>query len=155
LGDEVYIAISFHNLGYVAQHQGDSRQAIAHFQESLARNRQLGEDVEGIALCLAGIGAVGQEWHQPAWAVSLFAAATRILDSLGARMVRADRADYEHALAATRAQLDERSWAAAWAEGQTLSLEQAIARATEADMPIAERTSSLVADWSSVQGSAS
>ena len=40
-----------------------------------------------------------------------------------------DRADYDRDVAAIRAQLDETTFAAAWAAGRALSLEQAIAEA--------------------------
>jgi len=43
------------------------------------------------------------------------------------------RADYERDLAAARAQLDAASLAAAWAAGQAMGLEQAIAYALEDD----------------------
>ncbi len=39
--------------------------------------------------------------------------------------------EYERALTDGRGQLDEATWEAAWAEGQAMSLEQAIAYALE------------------------
>jgi len=39
------------------------------------------------------------------------------------------RTDYDRAVASVRAQLDEATFGAAWAEGQALTLEQAIAEA--------------------------
>jgi hypothetical protein len=41
----------------------------------------------------------------------------------------ADRADYDRISVATRTQLDDATFAAAWAAGQALTLEQAIAEA--------------------------
>jgi hypothetical protein len=43
----------------------------------------------------------------------------------------ASRADYERTLAAVRAGLSEEGFAAAWAEGQAMTLEQAVAYASE------------------------
>ena len=47
--------------------------------------------------------------------------------------------EYERAVAATRAQLDERAFADDWASGQALSLEQAIAEAREVAETVAKR----------------
>ena len=50
---------------------------------------------------------------------------------LGAPLPPAERPDYERNLAAARAQLDEVTWQTAWAEGQAMTQEQAIAYALE------------------------
>jgi hypothetical protein len=42
-----------------------------------------------------------------------------------------DQVDQERSVAAARAQLDETTFAAAWAEGQRMSLKQAIAEALD------------------------
>jgi predicted neutral ceramidase superfamily lipid hydrolase len=42
-----------------------------------------------------------------------------------------DRADYTRIVASVRAALDEGAFAAAWAEGQAMSLEDAVAYALE------------------------
>jgi ABC-type transport system substrate-binding protein len=41
------------------------------------------------------------------------------------------RDDYDRALAAARTEVDPNTWAAAWAEGKAMTLEQAIAYALE------------------------
>jgi hypothetical protein len=47
-----------------------------------------------------------------------------------------EQADYDRMVSTTRAQFDETTFAAAWAEGQTMTLEQAIAYAlNEGDSP--------------------
>ena len=43
----------------------------------------------------------------------------------------AERDEYEQALASTRAALDEEAFAAAWEEGRGMTLDQAVAYATE------------------------
>jgi len=45
-------------------------------------------------------------------------------------------ADYEQAVAAARAQLGEQAFAAAWAEGRTMSLKQALTSQGPAPVPI-------------------
>jgi hypothetical protein len=46
-----------------------------------------------------------------------------------------DRADYDRDFAAVRAQLDEATFAAAWAAGQAMPLKQAIAEALGNEEP--------------------
>jgi hypothetical protein len=46
-----------------------------------------------------------------------------------------DRVDVEHDLPTVRAQLGETSFAAAWAEGRAMTLEQAITYALEGTSP--------------------
>jgi hypothetical protein len=50
---------------------------------------------------------------------------------IGCRPAPAARATYERAIALARARLGEEAFAAAWAEGRALSLEQALAEALD------------------------
>jgi hypothetical protein len=52
-------------------------------------------------------------------------------ETMGTPLPPVDRARYAHAVAAARAQFDAAAFAAAWAEGRTLPLEQAIADALD------------------------
>jgi DNA-binding NarL/FixJ family response regulator len=61
------------------------------------------------------------------WAERLLAAAAALRDSLGVPLPPVCRAEYERSLAAARAQLDEQAFAVAWAEGQSMTWEQALA----------------------------
>ena len=51
----------------------------------------------------------------------------------GFRLFLRDQAEFDHWLATAHAQLDDAVFAAAWAEGQAMTLEQAIILATESD----------------------
>ena len=50
-------------------------------------------------------------------------------EALRTEMVPLDRVHYEQILAAARVQVDDATWAAAWAEGRAMPLEQAVAYA--------------------------
>lgn len=137
LGARLSVAVDLHNLGQVALMQGDHRRAAALFSESLilfaeAKKRRW------IATCLAGLAGVarmhGLEFSPSRIqvfqvAAQLFGAAQAQLDSSGAVFEAADRGPHEHNLRLVRAVLDEATFAKAWAEGQALTLEQAIAEA--------------------------
>lgn len=62
-------------------------------------------------------------------AAKLCGGAELLLDSIGARFESADHVAYEQTVASTRAQLDDATFAAAWAAGRAMPLEQAIAEA--------------------------
>jgi hypothetical protein len=114
----------------VRQHQGDYERAAARFRESLAMFRELGNK-RGIVECLAGLAGLAAKQGQPQWAARLLGAVEALLGALGAAWWPADRVEYERNLAAIQAALDEETFAVAWAEGQAMTLEQAIAYASE------------------------
>ena len=60
---------------------------------------------------------------------STFGAAIALRQSIGVASLPQLRADYDRAVAVVRAQLDTTAFEAAWTEGLTLSVEQAIAHA--------------------------
>ena len=126
LNNTAGIAMQCHNLGYVALHQGDERQAAAHFVEGLALRQTLGNNL-WIAECLVGIASVVVVQGQGEQAARLFGAVQDVLESSGAMLSPADRNEYERNVVAARAELDETTFAAAWAQGRAMTLEQAIA----------------------------
>jgi tetratricopeptide (TPR) repeat protein len=131
LGTRIGVAMMLHNLGYVALRQGDGRQAAAFFEASLIRYREL-KDKNGIAFCLAGLAGLAGAEGQMERAARLLGAAEALLEATGARLIAADRAEYDHNVAIVRAQLDEAAFAAARAEGRAMATddwEQAVAYA--------------------------
>ncbi len=119
------MAIALQNLAHVAQHQGDAAQAVAGFRAGLALAQELGlKDL--IAACFAGLAGVAAAEGQSERAVQLFGASEALLDGIGATLEPADQADYDRSVAMTRAQLDESAFAAAWAAGRAMALEQAM-----------------------------
>ncbi len=113
-------------LGYLAQAQGDAPQAEAYFAESLARYRELGHR-EGVSVCLAGSAGVAGSLGQTVRAARLFGAAEGLRAVIGAIGQPIERAAYDASVASVRVQLDSETFAAAWAAGRAMTLEQAIA----------------------------
>jgi tetratricopeptide (TPR) repeat protein len=128
LNDTAGIAMERHNLGYVALHQGDNQQAAAHFMESLALRQTLGNTL-WMAECLLGVASVIVVQGQGEQAARLFGAVQDVLESSGAMLSPADYNEYERNLAAARAKLDETTFAAAWAQGRAMTLEQGVIEA--------------------------
>jgi tetratricopeptide (TPR) repeat protein len=128
LGHKQDTAWSLHRLGQVAVYRGDYSTAVALHKESLALFRELGPTPD-IPWGMEGLAAVVGAQGQPLQAARLFGAAAALREVSGGPRRRLDLADYDRDVAAVRAQLDEKSFAAAWAEGQAMPLEQAIAEA--------------------------
>src|SRR5207249_245636 len=96
----------------------------------LQLSRELGAPII-TAWCLAGLGSTAALDEEPERAVRLWGAAEHLRATLGCRSAPAARATYERLLAQARAQLGEGAFAAAWAAGEALSLEQAISEALD------------------------
>jgi hypothetical protein len=112
------------------QRLGAYQQAALQFQESLALFMEIG-DHSGVAACLVGLaGAAGDEGKRE-WAVRLFAAGEALFDVTSARLDPIDRIEYDRNLAAVRAELDATTFAAAWAAGRALTMEQAVTYALQ------------------------
>jgi hypothetical protein len=68
---------------------------------------------------------------QPVRAARLFGAAEGLRARIGAIGQPIERAVYADSVASVRTQLNQKTFAAAWAEGRAMTLEQAIAYALE------------------------
>ena len=112
----------------MAWQEGDAASATAHLTESLALRRELGERL-GIAECLEGLATVAAGTGQPERAARLLGAAEALREAIGAPLPPVDRPDHDDDDSATRAALGEAAFAAAWAAGRALTVEQAVAEA--------------------------
>jgi predicted ATPase/DNA-binding XRE family transcriptional regulator len=130
IGSRLAITDPLHNLGFVALQRGDNAHAAAFFAESLAMACQR-RDQEEIGVCLAGLAGVVGARGQLEWAARLFGAVEAVRASNLELLDQANRIVYDRTIATVRAQLDEATFAAAWAEGRAMSLEQAIGYALE------------------------
>jgi hypothetical protein len=81
------------------------------------------------------MAAIDVAERQPARAAHLFGAASALREALGAPLPPPDRPTYDCALESARGQLGKQAFATAWAEGQAMTLEQAIAFALAVTSP--------------------
>jgi DNA-binding CsgD family transcriptional regulator len=121
-------AIMLHNLGYIAERQGNPWEGLAYFAEALAEHVKSG-DRQDVACCLGGIAGMVARLGQPAPAARLFGAAAELFESIGAAIWPIDEIDYERNRGLARRLLGDRGFAAAFAAGRALSLERAVAEA--------------------------
>jgi hypothetical protein len=130
LGAEDSVAQVLFELARIAYRQGDVTRAAALFAESLPWPPER-EDRRDIAYSLAGLATIAGERRQPEHAARLFGAAEALRESIGHPLPPIMRAEYDQAVAAARAQLDSAAFAAAWAAGRAMTIEQAIAEALD------------------------
>jgi hypothetical protein len=122
------LAIMINVLGEVTRLLDDEPRAVALFHEGLHVSQRFGS-LYGIALGLNRLAAVATAAGEHERAARLCAAAEALPESARALIPRAERAEYDRAVAAVRARLGDPAVAAAWAAGQAMPLEEAIAEA--------------------------
>jgi len=110
----------------VEARQGNYAAARVYSEESLVLRREVGNKGE-IASSLEGLAYVVASQGQPAWAARLWGVAEALREAIGSPLPPIERTDYEHWVATARTQLGEKAFAAAWAEGRTMTPEQALA----------------------------
>ncbi|MBV9279724.1 MAG: tetratricopeptide repeat protein [Chloroflexi bacterium] len=130
LGDRRGIAGGLLGLGNVSYMQGDYRRAAALYEESLLLSRDIGAR-DLVAGSLESLAWVAAARGQSQVAARLGGAAAALREVLGAPLWPDDWAGHDQAVRTMRTALGEEAFAAVWAEGRALPLEQAIALAQE------------------------
>jgi predicted ATPase/class 3 adenylate cyclase len=128
VGDRRNIALCLLNLGWVARKRGVLAQAAAQYREALVMFQELGDPrryAEALEELAATAGAAGQGER----AARGLGAAAALRETIGVPLPPDEWADMEEAVAPARAAVGEDAWAAAFAAGKALTLEQAIAEA--------------------------
>ncbi|HWE61836.1 MAG TPA: tetratricopeptide repeat protein [Chloroflexota bacterium] len=128
------IAIALSNLGHVAREHGDAGRALALYAESLTLAYKGGDQWE-VAFCLEGLAAAAYEQGQLQRAVRLWGSAAALRAAIDAPRAPIDQASYDRGVADARAALGDGEFAAAWAAGQAMSMEAAVALALEQGGP--------------------
>ena len=122
-------------LGIAAVLGGDPERAETLLKDSLAINREL-ESKADIAEGLEGLAEVATVLSQHARAARLWGSAAT-LRQVSRPWVSTERMLHEPQLAAARSRLDEATWEAAFTEGKTMGLEEAVEYALSEEEPLA------------------
>jgi tetratricopeptide (TPR) repeat protein len=122
VADDVLIGYSVHNLGHVALHAGDLATAAAHFREGLLLRWRSGPGAE-IAASLAGLAGVALREGRLREALRLFGAVDRMLESTHNVLRPADERVRREDLATIHSGMDDRTFDAAFREGQALAFD--------------------------------
>ncbi len=129
VGNERQLAWTLSLLGKVIAAQGDLAAARAIYEESLIRGKGVNRNLSflDLAPALEGLAAVVAAQGEPTWAARLWGTAQAQREAYRIPLPPIYRADYEQAVASTRAQLGEKTFAAARAEGRAMTLDEVLA----------------------------
>jgi predicted ATPase len=132
------IAISLANLAWIAISRDDLEKAVSLLEESLDLRHEIG-DIGGIAWCLEKLAEIAiakgrgkklpQAKEEYQRASRLFGSAQALREPIQSKIDLVDRLGLESQVAEVRAQLDDATFAAAWEDGQKMTVDQAVAYA--------------------------
>jgi predicted ATPase/DNA-binding CsgD family transcriptional regulator len=128
VGDRMHIGRAFLRLSRLADQEGDAASAHALARESLLLHQEIG-DREGITRCLEQFATLAAARGQAMPAVRLLGAAGALREAYGPPLSLAQQAAHDRTAAALQSALDPETFAAAWAAGRALPLDEAIAEA--------------------------
>jgi hypothetical protein len=133
------------SMGALAVAEGDYVTARARFEESLAIWGEIG-DRGGIAFLLAGFAELATAEAQPRRALRLAGAAAALRQKHGTPLAPSLQVRFDRTLELVRSAIRGDDAGAAWAEGQAMTLEQAIAYALTAEekTPVADAQQKLM-----------
>jgi tetratricopeptide (TPR) repeat protein len=130
IGDKPGMGYALARLGNLAWTAGDHARARTLYREGLERFREV-MDRRQLATGLSFCGNLAVRGGSPRRGAQLFGAAEALDPLYRTSLDPAERADCDASRAAGRAALGDEAFAAAWADGRVMPLEQAIALATE------------------------
>ncbi len=128
LGDKSSIADLLYQLARVALAQNDHTNALAFHRESLVLRNQMGVKHD-IAKSLEGLAELALAQRQPERAARLLAAADALRERIGLRLIPIDLEEHQQVLTKTREGMSHDDFAAAWASGHAMSLDEAVSYA--------------------------
>jgi non-specific serine/threonine protein kinase len=127
-GDHSHIGWGLEDLGMLAFLERQLEQANALHKESLKHKAKV-LDKLGLAFSFEGLAQVAAAQEQPERAAILWGAAEQLRHLLGIPLEPSRRSLYTSLIPTAREQLGAEAFAAAWTEGQIMTLEQATAYA--------------------------
>jgi predicted ATPase/DNA-binding CsgD family transcriptional regulator len=135
MGHRHGMAKSLALVGKVIAAEGDLASAQACYEQCLEISGALHEKWV-MAVYLVELGEVVAAQQQVAWAAQLWGASEVLREASGIPIPLIEQADYEHAVAAARARLGEKAFAAAWSQGRAMTAEQALAARGQTPAPV-------------------
>ena len=128
-GNPCSIGRALRSEGHLAYATGDLDTAEDRLHEALRYLLQAGckGDVAVVMELLAGVASKEESWDE---AARLLGATARMRESLGSVRFAPDIPNYEESVEAVRTNLDASTRERAWAEGEAMSLDEAVAYAT-------------------------
>jgi predicted ATPase/class 3 adenylate cyclase len=117
--------VSLYALAQVVAAGGDHTRSQSLYEEGIAVARKA-SNRETLTFGLEGLASVVAAQGEVAWAARLWGAAETLRETSGAPIPPVERPAYESSVTAARAQLGEKPFATAWAEGRLMTPEQVL-----------------------------
>jgi predicted ATPase/DNA-binding SARP family transcriptional activator len=127
------VAACLTDLGTLVLQKGDIEQALAHHREGLRLKRPIPHRL-GITRSLQGLAAVAVAAGRPGRAARLLGAAEALHEVIEAPLPPVEQPIWERDAAAAREALGDEAFAAALAEGRTMTMEQAVEEALDTSL---------------------
>ncbi|MCW5853400.1 MAG: XRE family transcriptional regulator, partial [Anaerolineae bacterium] len=119
------IYMAAHELGFAVLPAGEVDFAYSLHLEALLMARDIGA-IAGLCACLVGLAQVAAARRQLEQAACLLAAIHTGCSVLGAPLTPSNRVEYERTVAAVQRAMSESQYNQAWAEGQAMTVEEAV-----------------------------
>jgi hypothetical protein len=119
-------------LGRVAQSQEDFIAARSFYSEAIVLSQEISNSLT-VAQNLSAFATLAAAQNKPELAARLVGAAEAQIPSIRFEMSAKERSEYDQAAAAARTALGEDAFAAAWEEGQKMTLDEAVSYALNED----------------------
>ncbi len=128
LGDRQMVTAAQSEQAHIERQTGNYAQAVSLYFSTILGWQELGHQA-ALAHELESIAFIAIAQSQPQRAASLLGSAESVREAANSPMAAVERSEYIENIAALRAQMDEATFAAAWASGRALTMDQAIAYA--------------------------
>ena len=127
VGERQIISAALYILATLAQAERDNERARELLEEGLALSAELGNEAD-VAHCLERLASVAAAEGSIARAARLWGAEEALLEKIETAVYTyvPDRSLHRSQVSASRSQMNEETFAAAWAEGRAMNLEEAI-----------------------------
>jgi predicted ATPase/transcriptional regulator with XRE-family HTH domain len=124
-GDRVGCAIALCNMGEASRRQADYARARTFFVEAIRSLEDL-DDPDLLLGSLGGLATIAAIQEQPEYAARLFGVEEALRESLGMPLPPVDQEEYARHVAGVRDLMDESTFRRAWAEGRSMTIEEAV-----------------------------
>jgi len=133
MGDQLAVTGHQSEMAHAARQLGNFEEALALYRETIQEWQEIGHRgaVAHQLECFAFIAKAKEEGER---AVKLMSAAEALRDASNSPRTPQERIEYDNELASLRAGIDEKAFTSLWAEGRSMTMEQAIEYAMKEDM---------------------
>jgi predicted ATPase/class 3 adenylate cyclase len=125
IGSTRHIANIKSVLAHILRREGNYIEAIPAYQETIKEWQKMGHR-SAVAHQLECLAFIAKAMEQPDQAARLLGAAEALRQKIEIDMTPSEREEYEKEVADLKANMDGKEFASLWAEGRSLSMEQAI-----------------------------